>query len=518
MQGWHVLSRQSLERRLSHIALAVALASAIAVLALSLVTTKSDKISIRGMESNVAFTVQKMLRGVRLYTDPCRPPFDVSQYGPLYYYACYGACRVLSASPSDPVRITQVGRAISLLLALAHVVLAYLLMRRILRIGLTWSLLGCAFIYVCCAPWNFVARPEALQAVCMTGCVLLFVASLDCETDRPRASWALLAGAILVGLAGGFAKQNAILAPGLVILFEAWRRRWRRASAALVLAVIPGLICTALLWWYYGPALKANVVDGLRNGLSLRCAFSKVYRPFFTSFALLAVSALLIVPQWLTKETRPAERFLACGMVVYFAYATLGALKYGAAENYYNDFLVLSVVSIAAVLDRREQQDETHRPDGKALSLLAAGFAVFLLPVVAVQHVHWYGFEGPQKQGTYGQRRPVAQFVKEKLAGDPQAYVLAMDRGVSLLLPTRCLFPQPEVAIACFKQGSINYSRFAVLVSSGRVRYVVTRKEEGPKRFLGVELQGYELLREVRGFRVYQRGSPSGGAAGSPDA
>ena len=79
----------------------VAGATFLAMLLLRLHLVSAYAPELGGIESNVIYTLQRILDGYPLYVDPAAPPYAITQYTPLYYYLCWGVGRLAGVDAAN---------------------------------------------------------------------------------------------------------------------------------------------------------------------------------------------------------------------------------------------------------------------------------------------------------------------------------------------------------------------------------------------------------------------------------
>ncbi|MBE7174717.1 MAG: hypothetical protein INR73_29375, partial [Williamsia sp.] len=92
---------------------------------------------IGGIESNVIYSVLRILAGYPLYQNPELAPYAITQYSPIYYYLTAGLSRLAGLTPDDVYEVYAVGRGISLV---ANVFYAWGIVQIARRLPLSTSL------------------------------------------------------------------------------------------------------------------------------------------------------------------------------------------------------------------------------------------------------------------------------------------------------------------------------------------------------------------------------------------
>lgn len=485
-------------------------------LGLAVFIASSDVVNFRGVESNVLYSIQKVLAGRALYTDPSSPPFDIVQYSPLYYLLTAGTARAAGLGPGDVHGISLAARAISTFASLLHVAVMYLLAVRVLGARRSLAFIACGLAFVWLAPWNFLCRPDSFLSLFILASIALAGASLAREGIDRRA-YILTGLAAVASSAAVLSKQNGLQAPAIILVFLLARRDWRRAAVYGAACVVATLFMFIVSWPWLGPSMLANVVDGLINGYSLRLAVVTTYLPFFSQMAFVTAFSIFVMLDWGRRDRPAIERFLAWTMFFLFSFATVTSIKIGSAHHYYNDFFAVAVVSAAAYVSKHEVHGEPDSMRLRRKGVLVASFLSILLLVQTVSNVRRYGWLQRSSTNTYGARAGIVRLLREELAElPPDFWFLSTDGPLTVLYPERGLAPQAGLAALCHLQGSVDYSAFHELVRRRKVRLLVVPRGKKPAAFLGASLEGFTLQRGVDGYDVFacERAVPRGDSGG----
>lgn len=495
---------RAFHRRCEAMVLAAAVVSLISLLILALWVIQSDAIDIAGMDMNVVFTIQKFLLGNPLYTPPDARPFDIAQYSPLYYLCVAGLAKVFRVSGDDPIGVTRVARAFSTLVAVNLAMVSYRFVRTSLGASARTSVIATAFLIAATSPWYFGARVDGLATLLSVTAVLLVLKSVDQTTRRPDV---VFVAGVIAAVAAVLAKQSNVSGLVIVVLFLAFMRSWRRIGIAAVTVAVAALL-VAMTAPLLGSAFRANLVDGVNNGITLRASLGLAYGPTFYWFAPLIAAALAVASGWLFSRATPTQKMVAIAVAVSFCLSMLTAIKRGAAENYFNELIIFSTFAAVAGFFVPAKENATTSPlNGR----IATAFCIYLIAFFGVRTAHeiytTYLYHRVDVTTRLQSQKGPMDFVARTL--EPGKTAVGFAVGLSNFLPERILLPQQEIAAISYWEKIFDYARFRHAVETGNVQLVVVRNGERPVPWLGASFDAFVPVRQFRHYTVYAyRGAP----------
>ncbi len=468
----------------------IALACAALVSALGVRMAASDVADIRGVEPSFVYSVQKLLLGRPMYTDPEKLYYDITEHSFVYPYAVFALSRVAGIEPGDAEAVTRLGRSISLALELALLALLYLFCTRVLRVAPALAGIACSALLVLQAPWGFLARPDALLNCCTAASWCATAASLN--TPRPRASdrWIILAAGM--GVLAFFAKQTGIQVIAMAWLFLLLTKSWRRFflfSGACAACLLLAIAVKAIL---FGSAAWQNTGISAHAGLDLGNAWEKVYRPLFMEHGLgfVLFGCMLAVGAWLRPEAGLPRHFLAFALGFAFLFAAATSLRAGSAYHYFNDFLAIALAALAGLL--HESFNASTPAMRRALGCALAALVLCWLPPMAVQLQRDY----PLHRDLFSTRTPVAQWLRQSLIQEPDGLFFTTDTTLANMFPERAAVPLHHAAAIAYESGDARYTELQERLDAGQLRVCVVGFGQEPERqlgFLGVKTPPYVL-------------------------
>lgn len=493
---------------------------AMLLLRLHLVTAYIPELG--GIESNVIYTLQRILDGYPLYVDPATPPYSITQYTPLYYYLCWLVGRMAGVDAANVHQVYMLSRGVSLFLNLLFALSAFAILKNVFQVKSSLSLLALTYAFVYLDEESF-SRPDSLFNL-LTLLALGFFMKLLTEEGQKR-SQLYLAGASVLAVVAIFAKQSAIYLPVLLLFYLVFYLRNLRWS---VVALLTMTITFGLLFALSGQgdfhAFLQNTVQGVNNGVSLFWFAERIMIEHFQKERLVNILGLFTGVFFLAKGESHPLRFLGLSVLGSFTFAVITSVKIGAAPNYFTEFIVLTVIAIIVFVNNHDLtigRLSATGTRGQAWAyaplfyLLLVGFTLpprfagkYLKKVVEVNELGEQGYQANQK---------VANFLyREKhLSPDEQVFVTThVHDYLNKFLYRNVVFPQKEIVLAS-PAGFYDYSSFARGVETGRVAYIIASVSEGHVdtngqrlkvkfSFIGTNFSPYVPIKQLGDYVVFE--------------
>ena len=486
----------------------VACAGAVTAIATAVWSVASAIPYLRGVEMNVVFSVQKLLLGKSLYSDPSDVQFDVTQYSPAYYYIVRVLASMLGLAADDAQSLTALGRGLSVVIALVTAGLVVIWARRVFAVSSRDALIVAGYGLVATSPWWFIARPDALLELCV-------VAGAWCATEarpeEPRRFWTWTLASVAAGWLAMLTKQNGAVVLLFPLLMPAVSRRWA-AFSAVAIGILALVAATA---WaaphLLGPWVWANVVDGIKQPLSFFEAVTRVYTPLFTRHGFVLALLCFVTMRWAIERSWSRAILVLIGMLVITGGAgVVTALKKGASENYLNELLILGPVAIAVAFGRPKNAAAAARVEFAGLRGVLAMWLVVTFGWFAFEHMYFvvYGRSEnfsfrPLARVQFASYEPARAWLRPRLNAGPDTWFLSFELAVNNLIPDRALIPQKEIAMYAFDQHHLDYRKFGELLRAGKVPFAVSDAGGLPTTFLGADLSPFELVQNDGALRFY---------------
>lgn len=269
------------------------------------------------------------------YHDWRQWPHAFAPYPPLAYYPVGWLARAFAPHPA-PHQVYMVGRLFSFTMVIGIFGLIFLFARR-LGMSRLWSLIAVAAMGECQNLLDYCTsyRPDAPKVFFAFLALWLML--------RPRPGWRTLAGVAAALYVAMWFKPTA-WAVGVLAAWWCWRNFGaRRALAAGAAFAAAGLIPLWLLDCHWHGLLLLNIVDSLRNGMTLGGIWG-----FLTGadieFRLILLLGLVVAVDALRRPEFREQRLLLAAVPVALAASLLQMLKVGGDINYLLDIFPLAAL------------------------------------------------------------------------------------------------------------------------------------------------------------------------------
>ena len=452
------------------------------ILRIHLVTAYIPEIG--GIESNVIYSLQRILVGYPLYTDPATAPYSITQYTPLYYWLCWLGGTIFRVDAASVHQVYELSRGVSLLLNLMFAFSAFLISRNIFRIGRGVSFVVFTYAFVYLDEESF-SRPDSLYNLLFLVTIGLFLKALLPE-QRPSLKY--LIGASIASVLTIFCKQSGICLLVLLLVFIVFylrNTRWALVASATMLLSFSGLFLLSSTGDLY--VFLQNTVQGVNNGASVAWFTKRIMIEHFQKERFINICGLFLGLYYLATGAENTKKFLGLSLLGSFAFALVTSFKIGAAPNYFTEFIVLVVIAAAVFITTngfvsKEAYPERRKRSVNYKPLLLLLFVLFTLPprlagkiVKKVVDVKNAG------QHEYLSSQAVARFLYEDegLKPDEQVFVIThVEDYLNKFLFRNAIFPQKEIVIAN-PPNAYDYTAFRRGLENGEVGYVIadTRKD-----------------------------------------
>ena len=498
----------------------VAVGSFLMMLALRIHLIVAYLPEIGGIESNVIYSIQRILGGYPLYVDPATAPYSITQYTPLYYYLCWAFGKLFQIDPANVYQVYILSRSVSLALNLLFAGAAFFILRTTFRVSRPLSFIAFAYAFVYLDEESF-SRPDSLYSLMVLATIGFFLKLLTENSSRQQLYLICASALSIISI---FAKQSAIYMPVLLLfflLFYVRNVRWTLIS----LLTMAGAFSVLFILSGGGDihAFLQNTVQGVNNGASLAWFAKRIMIEHFQKERFINILGLFTGIYYLARGKNDALRFLGLCILGSFTFALITSTKIGAAPNYFTEFIVLTVIAVIIFITTNDplfqKSDVTSGPwitSYRPLFYLI--LIVFTLPprfagkyMRKVLEVDELGEQG------YFDNQAIANYLYEEENLQPNDEVLVTTHVQDYLnkfLYRNVIFPQKEI-VKANPPNVYDYSSFVQGVEQGTVGYIVASLSEGhvdttaqqikiKYGLVGVDFSPYTPIKQLGDYVVFK--------------
>lgn len=477
-------------------------ALAIAVSVILVATTLFSRIhflptpllNVMGEEQNVVYGLIKWMQGTPLYTDPEALPMDIIQYSPAYYYLVGTIGHVFGVNAQEPMEVYLLSRIMGLLFNLLFACSGFLIAR---KLGAQWwSALLWAAVLFSFLPRQVHSRPDALNLLFFSLCMLTFFHALAVEGSRSRK---LLALATVLGCLAALTKQSGVLGLGVIGAYLLFTQQWRLlAQHVLVAALVLGTAVGVLCWHYGANEVHLNLVVAIKNGIDLHTIHRLVRMRFWSMMILQAIGVFVAWRWW--RGTEPMQRGWAVAYVLSLAFGYFTSLKYGSSPGYYMEGFVLAGAGMAALLSA---DLGPSRWPHVALMALAVSFLYPLLFLWGLPELLGAGPADDEREA-YQSARAMAQEFRTDPALEEGYVLLTRHDHLENFIVGRSVVTQKDIYVLSTSKANFDLSGLQRGLNEGAIRFVVMRTPGEPLLLVG---DAHPPLRPIgvrHGYHIYE--------------
>ena len=467
----------------------------IGIILLIIVSVFSD-FDIRGVESNVIYSIQLSLKdNSLLYQSPEKPQFNITQYSPLYYVVNDILIGLLPIEITEAFKIRIVARLISIITLSFAFIYLKIILHRILNIDKRTSTIICLLFVIVSFPWYNISRPDVLVLLFF---VLSIYSILSYNTNNYNPKNAVLLGVFLsLGLLSKLTMAVFFVSFGLYMLIT---RNWRLmliSSASFIITSVV-LYCLLLLLNYDLTYLYENIVSGVHNGYNINDALKNTYIYFVNYYGVFFIVVILIcintLRVWKNIKHDTTFIFLTTITITSFALAFLSALKIGSAINYFNETLLCMIILVVYIL---EKYYLNYR------KIYLSCIMIFGIGI-ALNHAFLYLPIFKEEFYILKQNEKDISAIKEELDIHLKSYYLFSDsRRIAMLYPNSSILFPTDIHDLTFRLKVFNYSLLEKLIKNNELKYLIVYPDR--KVLYGIDInQKYTLIKKYTNYHLYE--------------
>ncbi len=385
-------------------------------------------------ESNNIWNALKVAQGKPLYSNPEDTPFEIFQYTPVSQIPIIIASKIFNDnSPTYVYKVLLTGRSINLFFNLFTIYLVYLILgifgvKSILRLSTT--LLSFALL----TQLSFAVRPDSCALFLMILSIYLFIKAYF----KNKPNLFLVSGTILA--LSFFVKQDSFLIISALGLFLLLNRKWKETFTFSLSFIAPLAILLFLFKLSFGPYFLSSITGGVSTGYDF-AQLKSVFIRFLDFYAIVFFIGLVFFITNILKYTSKKSNLLLLLLYIFsLLIALFSSLKKGSWINYYNPFVIYSLILIAVTLS----QNKIH--EKKYSSPIISGITLGLMCLFLFQQTYHYTspfLKYSKSKSDY--LNLVDSFKDFKNEAEAKGYnIFTFDKPLKLLFSKHSIFPNTE--------------------------------------------------------------------------
>ena len=457
---------------------------------------------VGGIESNVIYSILRVMDGYPLYENPEQPPFAVTQYSPIYYYLTVFVAKLLQLMPDDVYDIYVCNRCVSLV-ANGFYVWGIVKLARRLSLPMSVACLAGILAFVLLTPQSY-GRPDSLYNAFVVWTIWAMCQWQEAGGEK-RFGWAMILPALFTACAL-FSKQSGlcllVIVGGYLLFFAQNFRQFLYFYAWFGLFFI--ILCVGLFGrevaWVY-----ANEIQGVSNGIDFANFRYNLIDHYLRPFVWLVVPGLAISIRYAVFE-RGSRQIIGLTNTGLFVFALTTGLKWGSALNYFTEFTGVSGLLIIETLwQLRHTRSEWANMGRLGIAL----GIVWVIPVNAMNFNWMLSFGKPTNLTQYKREQAIAHYLKNKLNVSNTCLIYSTLYNSSYLnsfLFRNCVVPQQDLLIgSAYPRHTFNYAHLDQISRNGGIRYAITLDNETEAALSPpIYLARYRPIKSLYGYTIYQ--------------
>ena len=460
---------------------------------------------ISGSERGTTFGIQIAADNQPLYRNPEVSPFWIVQYAPLYYYLVGKSYQLLNWDPTDIFRIQFLSRFISFVLVSISMLVAYLTVRRFIKVSKLLSIIFCCLLFGQLQEWHLTnSRIDSLLFLFTV--LFIYTIFLAIEQEEEWNKYFVLAAFLAV--AAFFTKQSALIHSIVLLGYFFYRFQWssllRMAGVLIVFFTVFTLILSQLQFRIF----YDNLFGSLQLPIVPSWFYDYTFRHAIPALSLFMAVSLIINLRWLLNATDSKRIFLSVSTFLFFGFATATAFKHGAAVGYYHEYVYVGLLGIFYYF-----YNEKLAVTNSSLTyyLFPAMVGMTMLYFTSRQMEKYYNTNLEKYKGDYIEQNEVKKYVLAHIGKDEKVVISGGEdfRGWLLqhMLFRHMLSYQDTEVRFLFESKRFDFSAFYDLVKEKKIRYLILDRNSAPYLYAfdyTFDLNDYVLEKELYGYKVYR--------------
>ncbi len=456
---------------------------------------------IYGIENNFVYSIQRLMQGLDLYTDPEQLPYAINMYSPFYFSVSAFIGNIFQLNPDEPIHIFWLSRSVSLICDIITCLFLFRILRRRYNVPVEFSLFTLSIFASIICFWGFTFSRSDSMVLTFYSVFIYFLTSNKIDEKKTLLITALISVACI------FSKQNAIVVPILAISWL-WIQNKRTAILYYVLYFLIAFSGMILLYRYglNYTYFFDNTVKAIQNRISLPWFYDYIFKRTLNSLWILPfyIALIICLKEWSNKNNNQERAFSVIFFLQLF-FSLLISLKIGSSIGYFTESLFLGLIIIA------RYSVKNYGPE------LLRNVLSILLPLIILFSIHTIG-QGylffiqtkNEKRTSYLKQKEIKEYLQPQLEN---LYLFNLDNPYTSFFKNiffkNMAAPNFDIIdLATYQDGTFDYSNLEKDFNNGNIKFLIAAENELVTSIWDISLHHYKKDTVINSFAIYKYQKP----------
>jgi len=449
-----------------------------------------------GIDNNFVYSVQRIMQGFDLYTDPQKLPYAINMYSPFYFSISAFIGNIFHLNPDEPIYIYGLCRSVSFVCDITTCFFLFSILRTRYRATTEASLFIVSIFAAIICFWGFTFSRTDSMVLTFYAAVIYFLTSSRVGEKKTLFITALLSAGCI------FSKQSGIVVPLIVI---SWLWFQSNLKSIFIYLLFFAITFTGMVVLYrYGMNYTyffENTVKAIQNSISIPWFYDYVFKRALNSLWILPfyMAILICLKDW-AKDNKEGKA-LTSVYIIQLGFSFLISLKIGSSVGYYTESLFLALIIIVRYF--------INNPD---LHLRKKTFG-FLIPLLFLFTIHtlaqgylFYIQDRNEKKAIYAKEKEIRDYLQPRLGNHYLFNLYNPNTSFFKTLFSRNLaVPNFDILyLATFPDGTFDYSNLEKDLNNGNISYLISSVDEPVTSVFNMSLHHYKKDTIINGIAIYK--------------
>jgi len=454
-----------------------------------------------GIDNNFVYSVQRIMQGYDLYTDPEQLPYAINMYSPLFFSISAFIGKTIHINPDEPICIYQLCRSVSFLCDIITCCFLYRILRVRYKATKETSLLTTSIFAAILCFWGYTFSRSDSMILTFYGAFIYVLTVKRLEAKKNLLIVASLSVACI------FSKQSGIIIPVIAITWL-WIQN-KKISILFYLLFFLTVFAGMIALYRYGLSYTyffENTFKAIQNRVSFSWFYVDIFKRTMNSLWILPFygALLLCLKQWTKKENREDKAFSAIYFIHLF-FSLTASLKIGSSVGYLAECLFLSLIIIV----RHFLKNESFPSRKQSFSFLLPLIFLFTIHTIAQGYLFFIHKKG-EKKALYQQQKEIKDYLQPQLGNN---YIFNMyypnTSFFKTLFSRNLAAPNFDIiSLATFPDGTFDYSQLEKDFNNGNIKFLLTSENDAVTSIWNISLRHYIKDTVINGYAIYRFHQP----------